>query len=99
VVQGIRFGWFHNPLVVAMSLFAQLYAARWTVVSVLLALYAASKYRQYRRLSDFKGPFSTGWCNLWHAYLIISKRSHLYYQGLNEKYGKYRECVLPQREY
>jgi hypothetical protein len=71
-----------------MSLFVQLYAARWTVISVLLALYAAFKYKRYRRLSEFKGPFSTGWSDLWHAHLIISKRSHLYYQGLNDKYGE-----------
>jgi hypothetical protein len=90
VVQGIRLGWLYNlpTLLVVMSLFAQLYAARWTVISVLLALYVASKYRQYRRLSDFKGPFSTGWSDLWHAYSIISKRPQLYYQGLNDKYGK-----------
>lgn len=71
-----------------MSLLVQLYAARWTVLSVLLALYAVFKYHRYRRLSEFKGPFSTGWCDLWHAYLIISKRSHLYYEKLNEKYGE-----------
>lgn len=70
-----------------MSLLVQLYAARWMLFSALLVLYAVSKYRQYRRLAAFKGPFSTGWSDLWNALTIVRNDSHLCYLGLNDKYG------------
>jgi hypothetical protein len=74
-----------------MSLLVQLYAARWMLFGALLVLYAVSKYRQYRRLAAFKGPFSTGWSDLWHALTIVRNDSHLRYLGLNDKYGKWED--------
>jgi hypothetical protein len=71
-----------------MSLFAQLYALRWTICSAVVLLYVTSKYHTYRRLAAFKGPFSTGWSELWHSYHLLGIRSHLVYRDVNEKYGE-----------
>jgi hypothetical protein len=71
-----------------MAFFAELYTVRWVLVSAVVLIYAASKYRAYQRLAAFKGPFSTGWCEVWHSYHILGKRSHLAYAAVNEKYGE-----------
>jgi hypothetical protein len=71
-----------------MTIIAHLYAARWLLSAVALALYIASKYRAYKRLAAFKGPFSTGWSEAWHARAILSNRSHLAYKDVNDEYGK-----------
>lgn len=71
-----------------MSLFAQLYAVRWLLLSALLALYVTDKYRKYVRLRAFSGPFSTGWSELWHTRVILDKRSHLAYKDVNDRYGE-----------
>ena len=71
-----------------MSLIAQLYAARWLLLSIAIVIFAANKYRQYRLLQAFNGPFSTGWSDLWHIRAILSMRSHLIYKDVNDKYGK-----------
>ena len=72
-----------------MALLAQVYAARWLLFAALLAIYAADKYRKYIRLSAFRGPFSTGWSELWHTRVILKKRSHLAYKDVNDKYGEW----------
>lgn len=70
-----------------MALFAQLYSFRWVVAFVLLAAYAGTKIRTYNRLKAFKGPFSTGWSEAWHALAILSFKSHLKYDEVIRKYG------------
>ncbi|KAH8724033.1 benzoate 4-monooxygenase cytochrome-like protein P450 [Phaeosphaeriaceae sp. PMI808] len=70
-----------------MSLIAQLYAARWLLLSAVVVLYLADKYRKYARLRAFKGPFSTGWSEVWHTHKILCLRSHLSYKEVNDKYG------------
>ncbi|ORY12211.1 benzoate 4-monooxygenase cytochrome-like protein P450 [Clohesyomyces aquaticus] len=70
-----------------MSLVAQLYAARWILTYALLALYTANKLWKYNRLRAFRGPFSTGWSELWHTSVLLSKQSHIYYKEINDTYG------------
>jgi hypothetical protein len=71
-----------------MALFAQLYEARWQLLAIVFLVYAANKYRIYRRLSAFKGPFSTGWFDIWHTWAILGMRSHLVYNDVCERYGE-----------
>jgi hypothetical protein len=71
-----------------MSIVSQLYAARWLLISAVVVVYGVSKYRVYKRLSAFKGPFSTGWSELWHVSWILGTRGHLAYQEVNKKYGQ-----------
>jgi hypothetical protein len=72
-----------------MSILTQVYSLRWVFVAVVVLAYAASKYRAYQRLAAFKGPFSTGWCEIWHVYWIMGQRSHLAYRDVNDKYGEW----------
>lgn len=72
-----------------MSLILQLYAARWLLLSAVLVVYVADKYRKYVRLRAFKGPFSTGWSELWHTRVLLGLRSHLAYKDVNDKYGEW----------
>jgi cytochrome P450 len=72
-----------------MFVLTQLYALRWFLAFAVVLLYAASKYHTYQRLAAFKGPFSTGWCELWHSYHLIGTRSHLVYRDVNDRYGKW----------
>lgn len=71
-----------------MALLAEIYSFRWLLVAVVAAAYAVSKYRAYQRLAAFKGPFGTGWSNIWHSSWILSKHSHLAYVDVNDKYGE-----------
>jgi cytochrome P450 len=70
-----------------MSLLAQLYALRWVLLSAVLVVYVADKYRKYNRLRQFDGPFGTGWSEFWHSRVILGLRSHLAYKDVNDKYG------------
>jgi hypothetical protein len=70
-----------------MALLAQLYAARWLLLSTAFLLYVADKYRRYRRLVSFQGPFSSGWSEIWHSRAILSFQSHLIYKEVCDKYG------------
>jgi hypothetical protein len=72
-----------------MSLLTQLYNLQWLLAFIVLLVHLISKYRAYRRLSALKGPFSTGWSEMWHSYQIIGSRSHLAYQDVNDRYGEY----------
>ena len=72
-----------------MSLFAQLYPLRWLLLSAVIALYVADKYRKYYRLRHFSGPFGTGWSEFWHSCVILGLRSHLAYKEVNDKYGEW----------
>jgi hypothetical protein len=72
-----------------MSVLTEFYALRWWLAAGLVIVYVASKYHTYKRLAAFKGPFSTGWSEIWHSSHIISAKSHLAYQDVNRKYGRY----------
>jgi hypothetical protein len=80
-----------------MSFLVHLYAARWWLASVVFLAYATSKYRAYKRLAAFKGPFSTGWSEVWHTYHILNRRAHLAYFPVNDKYGEFL-CYFVQKE-
>ena len=73
-----------------MALLAQTYNLWWFLAAIVAVGYAVSKYRAYKRLAVFQGPFSTGWSNIWHSSWILSKHSHLAYVDVNNKYG---ECL------
>ncbi|KAK3388000.1 cytochrome P450 [Podospora didyma] len=70
-----------------MGLLLQLYELRWLLATAGLAVYITNKIRAYNRLKAFKGPFSTGWSEAWHAWAILSLKSHLKYKDVIDKYG------------
>ncbi|KLU91390.1 pisatin demethylase [Magnaporthiopsis poae ATCC 64411] len=70
-----------------MSLLSSIYPLRWFLGLALLVVYLASKVRTYRRLRHFKGPFSTGFSDLWHARLIANHKNHQGYKDVLDKYG------------
>jgi len=57
------------------------------VLPSIVAFLAASRYSQYQRLKQFKGPFSTGFSWLWHSKAVLSARAHRAYGDVTEKYG------------
>ncbi|GKT93423.1 pisatin demethylase [Colletotrichum tofieldiae] len=65
-----------------MGLSFELYSLRWLFASVLLFLYAGQKVRTYNRLKQFKGPFLCGWTEAWHAWAILTFKSHLQYDAV-----------------
>jgi hypothetical protein len=78
----------------SMSFLVQLIVAKWFLFTAVLALYAANKYRKYARLPAFKGPFSSGWSELWHTRAMLGMRSHLAYKDVNDKYGEFYDAVI-----
>ena len=84
-----------SDALLTMSALEQIYAARWLLMAIAFALYGVSRYRAYRRLVSFGGPFSTGWSELWHTRAILSNRSHLAYQKATDKYGKLQTAERP----
>lgn len=70
-----------------MTLLSQLYSFRWALIGFLLAFYVGRKIQTYNRLKAFKGPFSSGWFELWHSFAILSFKSHLKYDEVCRKYG------------
>jgi hypothetical protein len=67
----------------------QVYSPLWLLASVVLAVYVAHKFRACRRLSAFKGPFGVGFSNFWHSWAFLTWRSHLWYEEVCDKYGKF----------
>ncbi|OCL04146.1 cytochrome P450 [Glonium stellatum] len=70
-----------------MGLFALLSESRWYLVATVIIFYVSRKYRQYNRLKAFKGPFGTGFSELWHSRAILGMETHLRYAEVCEKYG------------
>ncbi|KAF2640930.1 benzoate 4-monooxygenase cytochrome-like protein P450 [Massarina eburnea CBS 473.64] len=70
-----------------MAVLNLIYSARWLIFGAILSIYTVSKYKTYKRLSQFKGPFSTGWSEIWHIRAIMSYRSHECYREATDKYG------------
>lgn len=68
---------------------ASLHDIRWLLlVCGAVLLYVAKLYRAYLRLRAFKGPFSTGWSEIWHTRAILGMRSHLAYKEVTDRYGE-----------
>ncbi|KAK2022189.1 cytochrome P450 [Colletotrichum zoysiae] len=63
------------------------YGLRWLFALIVLLLYAGRKVRAYNRLRAFKGPPLCGWTEAWHAWAILSFKSHLQYDAVCRKYG------------
>ncbi|KAK3949388.1 hypothetical protein QBC32DRAFT_327021 [Pseudoneurospora amorphoporcata] len=70
-----------------MGTLTLIYEARWLPASVVLAIWAVLKVKQYYRLCHFKGPFSTGWFEIWHGLAYLSEDSHMKYKEATDKYG------------
>lgn len=70
-----------------MGVAALIYEARWLLTSVALAIWVALKIKQYYRLRHFKGPFGTGWFEIWHGLAYLSENSHLKFKEATDKYG------------
>jgi hypothetical protein len=70
-----------------MSVLAHIHTLRWLIVAIAFALYGVTKYRTYKRLASFNGPFGAGWSELWHTRAILSNRSHLAYNKVTDIYG------------
>jgi len=77
-----------------MGLFTQFLEMKWLLVTIVLVIYAGNKYRAYNRLKSFKGPFSTGFSELWHSLVILGCRSHLVYDKVCQKYGKQNDDIF-----
>ncbi|KDN64066.1 putative cytochrome P450 [Colletotrichum sublineola] len=73
-----------------MSFFSDLYGLRWLLALIVLVLYAGYKIRTYNRLKAFKGPPLCGWSDAWHAWAILTFKSHLKYDAVCRKYGALR---------
>jgi hypothetical protein len=71
------------------ALLQQIYSPFWLLVSAALAFYVARKIQTHRRLSAFKGPLGVGFTNFWHCWSFLTWRSHLWYQEICDKYGKW----------
>lgn len=85
-----------------MEIAAFVYDLRWIITVVLLGAYSLQKIRTYYRLSSFKGPWGSGWSELWHVRAILGLKSHLKYDEVCRKYGKFENNILqiiPQIEY
>jgi hypothetical protein len=71
-----------------MAITERLLEAPWLLPLLLMVAYAANQTRKYHRLSQFKGPYSTGWSELPHIYAIVTYRSHLWYKEVTDRYGE-----------
>ncbi|OAL49101.1 benzoate 4-monooxygenase cytochrome-like protein P450 [Pyrenochaeta sp. DS3sAY3a] len=70
-----------------MLLISQLYTVKELLLLAIFILFVVNKFRTYRRLQTFKGPFSSGWSNFWHSRVILNTQSYLVYEQVNKKYG------------
>jgi len=80
-----------------MGLLVQIHDLWWVLASVAVAVYIGSKIRTYRRLRAFRGPFSTGFSELWHSRVLLGLRSHVKYKEVCDKYGAYQCAQLVLR--
>ena len=71
-----------------MGIVTLIYEARWLLASVVLAIWAVVKVKQYYRLRHFKGPFSTGWFEIWHGLAHLFENSHMKYKEATDRYGR-----------
>ncbi|KAK3355720.1 cytochrome P450 [Neurospora tetraspora] len=70
-----------------MGAAAVLYEARWFLAFVVLAIWVVLKIKQYYRLRHFKGPFGTGWFEIWHGFAYFSNNSHMKFKEATDRYG------------
>jgi hypothetical protein len=82
-----------DSFALTMTLLTQVYAVRWLLLVVAFVAYVANQYRKNRRLQAFRGPFSTGWSELWHIRAILGGYSHEAYKTVNDKYGEFSGVV------
>ncbi|KAK6221802.1 cytochrome p450 [Colletotrichum tabaci] len=59
----------------------------WFSAAFLLLWFVGQKIRTYNRLKAFNGPFLSGWTEGWHAWAILTFKSHLQYDAVCRNYG------------
>ncbi|KFY37707.1 hypothetical protein V494_04641 [Pseudogymnoascus sp. VKM F-4513 (FW-928)] len=51
------------------------------------AAYIAHSYKQYSKLSAFRGPPTSGWSNFWLVRAVMRQNTHIDFADVNQKYG------------
>ena len=70
-----------------MSALDQLFSYQWHLAALLCLAWGVYQYRQWARLSAFKGPLFGTFSSFWLPCAILTKRCHLKFNEANEKYG------------
>jgi cytochrome P450 len=70
-----------------MSFLTQLLCSPWILFGAAFVSYAIYSYRQYARLSQYHGPFTTGWSHFWQVSHMLGSNRQVAYKAVNEKYG------------
>ena len=82
------------PLIsLTMGIIANLVENRWLIAWTAVAIYLFTKIYAYRRLSAFKGPFSTGFSNFLQSKWFINGKFHLRHKEVIEKYGTHASTL------
>jgi hypothetical protein len=73
------------------------------ILFVIAAYLVVARFRQYSRLSHFKGPTTTGISWWWHSKAVLSGHAERYYGDVTEKYGEHifpakRERLLTAKD-
>ena len=75
----------HPPL--KMGFLAYVYHNRWLLTGAAVAVYVARTATAYYRLRQFRGPFSTGFSQIWHVGALLSWKPQDKYREACDKYG------------
>lgn len=70
-----------------MGLLGWIYHHKWLLAGAGLGVCVLRTARAYFRLSQFKGPFSTGFSQLWHIRALLSWKPQAKYRQVCDKYG------------
>jgi hypothetical protein len=62
----------------------------WYPLALAVAAYLAKVYRDYARLRNFKGPWLSGWTDLWLVRSALGLQTHEDFARVCKKYGKRR---------
>jgi hypothetical protein len=60
----------------------------WCVLILAIAAFVSKVYRDYNRLKDFKGPWLSGWTNLWLVRAVSGLQTHEEFAKACKKYSK-----------
>ncbi|KAL9087667.1 MAG: hypothetical protein Q9165_006591 [Trypethelium subeluteriae] len=70
-----------------MAVLEQLSQYQWHFLALFLLGLVFHQYRQWARLSAFKGPLLGTFSSLWLPCAILTRKCHLKFNEVNEKYG------------
>lgn len=69
------------------SIIEALFASKYVVLVLFLAIITALQFKSYNRLSNFKGPFWAGMTNMWMAKSVYYRNAHLDLFRVHQNYG------------